>query len=630
MPKKLTTEEFVKKARAKHGTKYGYANVKYINTRTNVNITCLKCQKDFPQRPTVHLQGSGCPTCVIEATTMTLAEFIQKARAKHGTKYGYANVKYINTRTNVNITCLKCQKDFPQRPTVHLQGSGCPTCVIEATTMTLAEFIQKARAEHGTKYDYGNVKYVNSATKVDITCLACDDNFPQTPNVHLQGSGCPTCGLHKTIEATTMTLAEFIQKARAEHGTKYDYGNVKYVNSATKVDITCLACDDNFPQTPNVHLQGSGCPTCGLHKTIEATTMTLAEFIQKARAEHGTKYDYGNVKYVNSATKVDITCLACDDNFPQTPRNHLQGYGCPKCGLHKRIESQRMSQDEFIQKAKAEHGDLYDYDNVKYINTRTNVNITCLKCQKDFPQTPNVHLQGSGCPKCGIESQRMSQAEFIQKAKAKHGTKYDYGNVKYVGTATKVDITCLACDDNFPQTPHNHLQGSGCPTCVNKTEKIICDVLQSVLDTLKVKHMGYNVTEDIGRMDIVVLNQNTDIVCFIEVDGGQHFVFVEIFKNRSVEDTQNSDLEKHKRAKIKGYRTIRIDQEWIWNSHKKGDNSWVECLKKTILKLEQNIEPDIKEMFLSNKVHKYYSHPCYQYEKDIENLYKDVEQLYVQ
>ena len=42
------------------------------------------------------------------------------------------------------------------------------------------------------------------------------------------------------------------------------------------------------------------------------------------------------------------------------------------------------------------------------------------------------------------------------------------------------------------------------------------------------------------------------------------------------------------------------------------------------------IEPDIKEMFLSNKVDKYYSHPCYQYEKDIENLSKDVEQLYVQ
>ena len=490
--------------------------------------------------------------------------------------------------------------------------------------LTTEEFIQKAKAEHGDLYDYDNVKYINTRTNVNITCLKCQKDFPQTPHNHLQGSGCPTC----VIEAKTMSQAEFIQKAKAKHGDLYDYDNVKYVNSATKVDITCLACDDNFLQTPSVHLRVYGCPKCGLHKRIESQRMSQAEFIQKAKAKHGL-YDYDNVKYVNSTTKVDITCLACDDNFPQTPRNHLQGYGCPKCGLHKRIESQRMSQDEFIQKAKAEHGDLYDYDNVKYINTRTNVNITCLKCQKDFPQTPNVHLQGSGCPKCGIESQRMSQAEFIQKAKAKHGTKYDYGNVKYVNNATKVDITCLACDDNFPQTPNHHLRGSGCPTCVNKTEKITCDVLQSVLDTLKVKQIGYSVTEDIGRMDIVVLNQNTDIVCFIEVDGGQHFEFIEFF-TISVEDIQNSDLEKHKHAKIKGYRTIRIDQEWIWNSHKKGDNSWVECLKKTILKLEQNIEPDIKEMFLSNKVDKYYSHPCYQYEKDTENLYKDVDQLYLQ
>jgi hypothetical protein len=294
----------------------------------------------------------------------------------------------------------------------------------------------------------------------------------------------------------------------------------------------------------------------------------------------------------------------------------------------------KLTTEEFVKKARAEHGDLYYYGNVKYVNSATKVDITCLACDDDFPQRPDNHLVGKGCPTCAIhkrvEANTMTQADFIQKARAKHRNTYDYGNVNYVHGKTKVDITCLACDDDFPQRPHDHLNGHGCPTCVNKTEKITCDILQSVLDTLKVKHMGYNVTEDIGRMDIVVFNQNGDIVCFIEVDGRQHFVFVEIFKNRSVEDIQNSDLEKHKRAKMKGYRTIRIDQEWIWDSHKKGDNSWVECLKKTILKLEQKIEPDIKEMFLSNKVDKYYSHPCYQYEKDIENPSKDVEQLYVQ
>ena len=509
--------------------------------------------------------------------------------------------------------------------------------------LTTEEFIQKARTEHGDTYGYDNVEYINMLTKVNITCKICQKDFLQRPNDHLQSKGCPTCANHKRATRMHITTEEFIQKARVEHGDTYGYDNVNYVNNKTKVNITCKTCQKDFLQRPSDHLDGSGCPTCANHMQIhmEMTQgriiyerLTTEEFIQKARTKHGDKYRYDNVKYVNSKTKVDITCKICKDDFPQRPDDHLYGKGCPTCAYRKRGRKQeQMTKAEFIQKARAKHGYTYGYDNVEYINNKTKVNITCLECQEDFLQRPNKHIDGNGCPTCVIKknakNKMMMEAEFIQKARAKHGDTYGYDNVEYISNRTKVNITCLECQEDFPQTPRIHLQGSGCPTCVNKTEKIICDVLQSVLDTLKVKQIGHSVTEDIGRMDIVVLNQNTDIVCFIEVDGGQHFEFIEFF-TISVEDIQNSDLEKHKRAKMKGYRTIRIDQEWIWNSHKKGDNSWVECLKKTILKLEQNIEPDIKEMFLSNKVDKYYSHPCYQYEKDIENLYKDVEQLYVQ
>ena len=47
MPRKLTTEDFIAKARAKHGDKYGYEKVLYINNRTEVEIYCKTCQKYF-------------------------------------------------------------------------------------------------------------------------------------------------------------------------------------------------------------------------------------------------------------------------------------------------------------------------------------------------------------------------------------------------------------------------------------------------------------------------------------------------------------------------------------------------------------------------------------------------------
>ena len=36
--------------------------------------------------------------------------------------------------------------------------------------------------------------------------------------------------------------------------------------------------------------------------------MTTEEFIQKAKAVHGDKYDYSKVEYVNAKTKVCVIC----------------------------------------------------------------------------------------------------------------------------------------------------------------------------------------------------------------------------------------------------------------------------------------------------------------------------------
>lgn len=59
MPKKLTTEEWINKARIKHGDKYDYSKVKYNGTRGYVTIVCPK-HGEFWQTPNSHIQGSSC------------------------------------------------------------------------------------------------------------------------------------------------------------------------------------------------------------------------------------------------------------------------------------------------------------------------------------------------------------------------------------------------------------------------------------------------------------------------------------------------------------------------------------------------------------------------------------------
>ena len=329
--------------------------------------------------------------------------------------------------------------------------------------ITTNEIIAKAKLVHGDKYDYSKVDYVKDYIKV---CIICPEHgeFWQRPHAHLQGQGCPKCKSKKQ----TCTTDEFIAKAKKVHGDKYDYSKVKYIDTKSKV---CVVCPEHgeFWQTPDSHLSGCGCPKCANKNKGEYRRSSKKDFITKARKIHGDKYDYSNVDYVNNYTKVCIICPKHGE-FLQTPSNHLNGQGCPKCKGDKTRERLTLSKEEFIQKANEVHGNKYDYSKVEYVNNRTKVCIICPE-HGEVWQTPHNHLSGQGCPKCGVEKQTSTKEEFIKKAKEIHGDKYDYSKVDYSNAHTKVCIICPNYGE-FLQTPNNHLRGHGCPKC--KRNKLSC------------------------------------------------------------------------------------------------------------------------------------------------------------
>ena len=126
MPKKVTTEDFIERAKKVHGDKYSYDEVVYKDSRTKVKIYCNKCKKYFYQNPHVHLDGSGCQLCANKQ--YTTEEFIEKAIKIHGNKYDYKESKYINSYTKVKIYCNTCKEYFWQLPSNHLSGYKCQKC----------------------------------------------------------------------------------------------------------------------------------------------------------------------------------------------------------------------------------------------------------------------------------------------------------------------------------------------------------------------------------------------------------------------------------------------------------------------------------------------------------------------
>ena len=191
----------------------------------------------------------------------------------------------------------------------------------------------------------------------------------------------------------------FIEKARAIHGNRYSYERVVYVRSSDKVIITCKN-HGNFEQRPNHHLGGNGCAKCHLEElAANKSEEAKNSFIEKSRTVHGDRYGYGRAVYTHSLDKIIITCKKHGD-FEQTPSHHLTGSGCAKCGFEEMAaKNTQKAKDDFIEKARAVHGDRYNYDRVVYIASKRKVKITC-KAHGIFEQTPNHHLSGKGCPSC--------------------------------------------------------------------------------------------------------------------------------------------------------------------------------------------------------------------------------------
>lgn len=277
--------------------------------------------------------------------------------------------------------------------------------------LTQEEIVRRFREVHGDFYDYSKVEYVDSGTKVCITCPIHGDFF-QTPYTHYsQGCGCPQCGVNTAAKGKNMGTDGFVKKARKIHGDKYDYSKTQYITSKEKVCITCPEHGD-FWQIPNNHLNGCGCPTCSIISAANKNRKDTEYFIKLARSVHGNRYVYDKSVYISNQTKLIITCKKHGD-FLQLPANHTQGAGCPLCKAELLSETQRDDTSTFVSKAKKVHGNDFDYSLVEYVKKDVKVKIICNKCGRVFEQTPNSHLCGTGCPHCNSSKGEERIAEFL-------------------------------------------------------------------------------------------------------------------------------------------------------------------------------------------------------------------------
>lgn len=262
--------------------------------------------------------------------------------------------------------------------------------------LTQKEFLIRAEKIHGDRFDYSLVEYVGINSKIKIICYV-HGIFEQDPYSHLIGNGCQKCARIIVGDKLSNNTNNFIDNAKKVHGNLFDYNLVVYKNNRVKIKILCKIHGE-FEQRPISHLNGHGCPFCG----AESRNNKLSNFfrkdalfyIDKANIIYNFFYDYKLVEYISSIIKVKIIC-PIHGIFEQTFNGHVNGKrGCQKCAGNILINN-----DDFIEKVKNVHGNLYNYKLVNYRGAHIKIIIICIK-HGEFEQEPSVHIKGHGCPRC--------------------------------------------------------------------------------------------------------------------------------------------------------------------------------------------------------------------------------------
>jgi Zn finger protein HypA/HybF involved in hydrogenase expression len=359
--------------------------------------------------------------------------------------------------------------------------------------MRTQEFIEKSNLAHNFKYDYSKSNYLNNKTKVIIICREHGD-FLQNPKSHYNGHGCPNCYGNKKI-----TSDIFINLSNKIHNKKYLYEKVNYINNSTKVIITCKEHGD-FSQNPKSHMRGFGCVKCsGLKK------LTTDEFISKSKLIHGDLYSYEETIYISQKYKVKITC-PYHGSFEQLPNNHLRGAGCLKC----KVSNMKSNTEDFIQKSKKIHNDLYDYSEVNYEEHLSQVTVICKKHGK-FKITPHGHINGRGCSRCKSSKMELYIENYLKLNNIQYKRQFLLPNLKRL----KFDFAILDNNNLKCLIEYNGLQHYKFVKYFHKDEKSFNDSI--IRDETKIKFcQDSNVKLHIIKFDEDIENKMKKIVYEIQ------------------------------------------------------------------------------------------------------------------
>ena len=275
--------------------------------------------------------GYGCKRCS-KCYQYTTEEWIEEAIKVHGNKYQYHLVKYIDSKTPVDIVCPK-HGIFQQKPSEHLGGKGCAYCAHQK--FHPSESLAVLYPEIAAQWDYKlneNTGYTPDNIGIDTRkkfywhCNnGCNHSYLATIAFRVgRDSGCAVC--HGKQISPDTSLAVLNPRLAAEWCPEND----KTPSEVTlKSDYEALwkCSNPNHPpyrQKVEVRSRGVGCVFCSRRGKKHPKDY-----------EDELRVKFPKIKilkpFSKSNERIECKCEVCGYVWQPYPYSLLKSKGCPKC-----------------------------------------------------------------------------------------------------------------------------------------------------------------------------------------------------------------------------------------------------------------------------------------------------------
>jgi hypothetical protein len=111
----------------------------------------------------------------------------------------------------------------------------------------------------------------------------------------------------KTKERMSIPWEIYKEDLHKIYNNKYNYSKVVWKGVVSKVIVICKKHGE-FSTSPNNHLRGKGCPTCGIESSRLAKLKGFDDYQPEFIKLYGDKYNYSSVVWEGGSKLIIVIC----------------------------------------------------------------------------------------------------------------------------------------------------------------------------------------------------------------------------------------------------------------------------------------------------------------------------------